>query len=93
MFVVAGDRDAPFKGGAADREVFEAAFDEAFYFVEACFGLDEAWVFVVKFQQAIGEFREFEEIAWLFDPFDFPCRLFLNLWPKRERHFRRVAVF
>ena len=67
--VLAFERDAPFEGGAGDREVLQTAADEADDFIAARFGRDEIRVVFVVLQQLVGEGRELEEVVFFGDGF------------------------
>ena len=47
--------DAPFDRGPRDRQILQAALDEADHLVAASLGLDEFGMFVVEFEQAVLE--------------------------------------
>ena len=67
MLLVERERHAPIEGGAADREVLEAALHERDDLVLARLGLDEAGVRLVEIEQRLLEGRELEEPALLLD--------------------------
>src|SRR6202048_4454107 len=70
MVGVAGNLDAPVERGSGNRQVSQSAFDEADDFVLARVGANEVRLTGVERQQLVLIRGQFEEIAFLLDPFD-----------------------
>ena len=65
-----GHLDAPVEGRARQRQILQAAADEARDFVHALARQHEIRHAFVEIEQPLGEGGELEEIALLLDPFD-----------------------
>src|SRR6185312_3988807 len=63
------ERDAPFERGARNREILQAAANEADDLIAAGFGPDEVRILLVMLQQTITERRQLEEVVFLGDGF------------------------
>ena len=70
VLFVAGHLDAPVERGARDREIAQAALDEAHHLVLARVRSDEIRAIRVELEQLVLIGREAEEIALLLDPLD-----------------------
>jgi hypothetical protein len=68
-FFVTWHRDAPVEGGARDRQVLQARFDEGGDLVAALGRTDEIGPIFIERQQFVLIGREPEEVAFLLDPF------------------------
>ena len=67
---IAGHLDAPVEGGARDREILEAALDEAHHLVAAGVRADKVRLLLVELQELVLIGGELEEVAGLLDPLD-----------------------
>ena len=70
MFRVTGNRNAPVKGRAADREILEATFDKGHDFIAVMLRRDKFRMFLIMLEQSLGIGGETEEIALLLNPLD-----------------------
>ena len=61
-------RHAPIEGGARDRKIAQARFDEAHDLIAPRFRLDEFGIGLVVRHKFVGVFRQLEEIAGFLDP-------------------------
>ncbi len=68
---IARHRDAPGEAGARDRQIVEAAADEAHHLVAARARRDEVGIALVMREQPLLPRRQAEEIIFLLHPFDF----------------------
>ena len=68
-FLSSMNLDAPVEGGAGNRQVLQAGFDEGDDLVAPLRRADEFRVFLVELQQLVLVFGELEEVAFLLHPF------------------------